>query len=92
LVISYNRERYIGAAIENVLASTLTDFELIVLDDRSADGTVEIARAAELKRPWGALPIKHGSRFDEPHLPNGLVSARRMLASLSHPTSSVSAL
>jgi glycosyltransferase involved in cell wall biosynthesis len=51
------------------------------------------ARAAELKRPWeGPLPIKRGSRLDQPYLPNGLVLAtRRTLAFLSRPTDSVSA-
>jgi glycosyltransferase involved in cell wall biosynthesis len=41
---AYNREAYVGAAIESVLASTLDDFELIVVDDGSSDRTVEIAR------------------------------------------------
>jgi glycosyltransferase involved in cell wall biosynthesis len=39
---AYNRERYIGEAIESVLSSVLTDFELIIVDDRSKDGTVDI--------------------------------------------------
>jgi len=41
---SYNREQYIGDAIESVLASTYRHFELIICDDRSGDRTVEIAR------------------------------------------------
>lgn len=45
LMTSYNRERYIGEAIESVLASTFTDFELIISDDRSTDRTVEIAQS-----------------------------------------------
>jgi hypothetical protein len=40
---AFNRERYIGAAIESVLAQTFTDFELVVVDDCSTDGTVRIA-------------------------------------------------
>jgi glycosyltransferase involved in cell wall biosynthesis len=43
LVTSYNRERYLGAAIESVLAQTFTDFELIVCDDHSTDGTRAVA-------------------------------------------------
>lgn len=42
---SYNREQYIAEAIESVLASTYTNFELIVVDDGSKDRTVEIAKA-----------------------------------------------
>lgn len=40
----YNRERYIGAAIESILASTYRDFQLLVWDDGSTDRSVEIAR------------------------------------------------
>ena len=42
LLTSYNREDYIAESIESVLAQTLTDFELIICDDRSSDGTVAI--------------------------------------------------
>jgi glycosyltransferase involved in cell wall biosynthesis len=42
LLTSFNRERYIAEAIESVLAQTLADFELIVCDDQSSDGTVDI--------------------------------------------------
>jgi glycosyltransferase involved in cell wall biosynthesis len=44
LMTAYNREKYIGEAIESVLASTLHDFELIIVDDCSKDNTVMIAR------------------------------------------------
>lgn len=44
LMTAYNREPYIAEAIESVLASRFTDFELIVVDDCSTDRTVEIAR------------------------------------------------
>ena len=38
---AWNREATIGAAIRSVLAQTHTDFELIVADDGSTDGTRE---------------------------------------------------
>jgi len=44
VITSYNRERYIGPAIESVLNSTFADFDLLVLDDCSTDATVERAR------------------------------------------------
>jgi glycosyltransferase involved in cell wall biosynthesis len=44
LTTAYNREKYISQAIESVLASSFKDFELIIVDDRSTDHTVEIAR------------------------------------------------
>lgn len=49
LMTAYNREKYIAEAIESVLASTFTDFELIVVDDCSSDQTVAIARSFESK-------------------------------------------
>ena len=47
LMTAYNREKYIQAAIESVLASTWQQFELIIVDDRSVDETVSIARRYE---------------------------------------------
>ena len=38
----YNGEKYIKKAIESVLAQTLTDFELIIVNDGSTDGTLNI--------------------------------------------------
>lgn len=47
LMTAYNREKYIAEAIESVLASTYQNFELIIVDDCSRDGTVDIARKYE---------------------------------------------
>lgn len=49
LMTSYNREKYIGNAIESVLASTYQNFELIITDDGSKDRTVEIAQSYAAK-------------------------------------------
>ena len=40
----YNGENYLAEAIESVLAQTYTDFELIISDNCSSDGTEEICR------------------------------------------------
>ena len=42
LMTSYNQENYIGFAIESVIASTYTNFELIIVDDCSTDKTCEV--------------------------------------------------
>jgi len=47
LMTAYNRASYIGASIQSVLAQTFTDFELLIVDDRSTDGTLDVARAYE---------------------------------------------
>ncbi len=38
---AFRHERYVGAAIESVLAQTIDDWELIIIDDCSPDGTWE---------------------------------------------------
>jgi glycosyltransferase involved in cell wall biosynthesis len=43
-VPAYNGKRFIGAAIESVLAQTWADFELYVIDDASTDGTLSVVR------------------------------------------------
>lgn len=44
IITVYNRERYLKAAIESVLAQTRTDFELLIWDDGSTDNSVSIAK------------------------------------------------
>lgn len=51
LTTSYNRADFISEAIESVLASTLEDFEYIIVDDRSTDDTYEIAKSYEARDP-----------------------------------------
>lgn len=38
----YNRERYVGDAIESMLAQSFSDFELLVVDDGSTDDSVAV--------------------------------------------------
>ena len=42
LMPAFNVEHYVGSAIESVLKQSFADFELIVLDDGSSDGTAKI--------------------------------------------------
>lgn len=44
LMTVYNREKYIADAIESVLASSYSNFELIIVDDCSRDKSLEIAK------------------------------------------------
>jgi glycosyltransferase involved in cell wall biosynthesis len=49
IITVYNRERYLAEAIESVLAQTRRDFELLIIDDGSTDGSVAIARRYEVQ-------------------------------------------
>ncbi len=42
----YNGERYLQTAIDSILAQEFTDFELVICDNASTDGTEAICRAA----------------------------------------------
>lgn len=44
LMSVYNKERFVAQALDSVLGQTLTDWELIVVDDGSQDGSREIIK------------------------------------------------
>lgn len=47
ITLTYNHKAYIGQCIESVMSQTMTDWEMIIVDDGSSDGTDDIVR--ELK-------------------------------------------
>jgi glycosyltransferase involved in cell wall biosynthesis len=44
ILTTYNRSLYLAAAIESILAQTHSDFELIIWDDGSTDGSLDLAQ------------------------------------------------
>lgn len=40
----YNVEKYVNEAVDSILAQSFTDFELIILDDCSTDGTADLVK------------------------------------------------
>ena len=67
LMTAYNREKYIAEAIESVLASTYTFFELIIVDDCSTDNTVLIAKSYQERDPRIKLFVNKQNLGDYPN-------------------------
>lgn len=57
LVPAYNEEATIAASIRSMLQLTYSEFEIIVINDGSADGTLEV-----LKREFNLLPFPEAYR------------------------------
>lgn len=51
IVAAYNAERYIGRCLDSILAQTMSDFEVIVVNDGSTDGTPAILDGYASKDP-----------------------------------------
>jgi glycosyltransferase involved in cell wall biosynthesis len=49
LMPSYNAEKFLAEAIESVLQSSYSNWELIIVDDKSKDATLAIAKSYEAK-------------------------------------------
>ena len=64
LIPARNEASVIGQTVSRLLAQTYPDFEIIVLDDHSQDGTAEIARSAgygdSRLRVIGSQPLPAG--------------------------------
>jgi len=65
VIPTHNRADTLGTALDSVLTQTHTDFEVVIVDDGSTDGTAEW-----VKSRYGADPrIRH--TYQERHGPNG---------------------
>jgi glycosyltransferase involved in cell wall biosynthesis len=74
LLPTYNNARFLAAAVESVLAQSFGDFELIVVDDGSADGTPDVL--AGFHDPRLAV-VRHGRNLGiTPALNRGLAQCR----------------
>lgn len=67
LMTAYNRESYLGDAIESVLASHFHEFELIIVDDCSTDDTVAVANRYVGRDPRVKLVINERNLGDYPN-------------------------
>jgi glycosyltransferase involved in cell wall biosynthesis len=55
---AYNVAPFIGAAIESVIAQTMSDWELLIADDASTDSTTSIVQAYSTRHPR-VLLLRH---------------------------------
>lgn len=70
IVPVYNTAEYVGRCIDSILAQTLQDIELIMVDDGSTDGSAQILDSYAAADP----------RVKVVHKPNGGVSSARNVA------------
>lgn len=77
LVTLFNYEDYIEAALDSVAASTYRDWEVVVVDDRSSDGSVKRVRGWMRSHPRAPVLLVR-------HTPNrGLPAARNTALAFS---------
>ena len=71
---AFNRAHLIGDAISSILGQTLADFELLIVDDGSSDGTASLARSFDDPR---LRVVQHETNLGIPQARNtGLEHAR----------------
>ncbi|MBQ7476225.1 MAG: glycosyltransferase family 2 protein [Selenomonadaceae bacterium] len=61
IVPMYNAEKYIGELLDSVLAQTLKNFEIIIVDDGSTDKSCEVVESY-LKKFGGRLNLVHSKK------------------------------
>lgn len=59
IVIFFNEERFLTEAVESVLAQTFSDWEMLLVDDGSSDGSSEMARAYARSQPDRVRYLEH---------------------------------
>ena len=74
----FNGRLYLGQAVESLLEQSFRDFELLIVDDGSTDGTV--AAAEDLRRGDSRIRLIRGTHAGE-------VAARNKALAASNPAS-----
>jgi glycosyltransferase involved in cell wall biosynthesis len=71
----YNKQNSIAATLQSVLAQTYTNYEIIVVDDGSTDGSADVAEAT--LREFSGRPTGYGLEFRVIRKENGGVCSAR---------------
>jgi Glycosyl transferase family 2/Glycosyl transferases group 1 len=72
VITVYNYAPLVGVAIDSVAASEFTDYELVIVDDASTDGSGDAIRTALARAPWVTAKL-----ITRPHN-EGLARARNL--------------
>lgn len=70
----YNRERHVAEAVRSVVAQTFTDFELLVIDDGSSDGSAAAVAAIDDSR---VVLVRQAENRGIPHTRNRALELAR---------------
>jgi len=73
IVPFFNAERFLGEAIESVLAQTYGHWELLLVDDGSEDGSTALARSYAVKCPERIFYLEH-----QGHANRGVCASRNL--------------
>lgn len=72
----YNGERYLREAVDSILAQTFTDFEFLIIDDGSTDGTGAILAEYVARDPRIRVIVHAANQGLTPSLNEGLALAQ----------------
>ena len=72
----YNGERFLAAAIDSILAQTFSDYEFIIVDDGSTDGSAAII-SDYARRDRRIRPLRHETNLGQSSALNSGIAAAR---------------
>jgi glycosyltransferase involved in cell wall biosynthesis len=84
IVPSYNHARYIGRALKSVFAQSYRNLELIIIDDGSKDGSVEVIRSLLVECPIPHQFIARENRGSVATVLQGLELAHGAFVNILH--------
>lgn len=75
IIPAYNVEKYLKAALDSVKEQTVLPDEVILIDDGSTDGTLDVANAFEFPVPYQVVSIENGGQGNARNLGISLASS-----------------
>lgn len=75
IIPAYNVEKYLKAALDSIKGQTELPDEVILIDDGSTDGTLDVANAFEFPVPYQVVSIENGGQGSARNLGVSLASS-----------------